>query len=109
MLVRPDEADPQTSVRHPRGSPPVSASISRTPLETICRAGRTSNREAEVTPASLGIADKRWKTSVDNAGEATTIERLGAAAEKSGKDDMEPQDFRERQGPRSGSFAFCSL
>jgi hypothetical protein len=96
-LVRPDEAGPQISVRHPRGSPPLSASISRTPLETICGAGRTSNRDAEVTPASLGIADKRSKTRLGHAGAATATERPMAAVETSGKDDMGPQDFREHQ------------
>ena len=34
-LVRPEEAGPVISVRHPRGSPPVAASISGTPLRTI--------------------------------------------------------------------------
>src|SRR5580704_19623370 len=97
-LVRPDEAGPQISVRHPRGSPPVSASISRTPLETICGAGRTSNRDAGVAPASLGMADKRSKTSVGHAATATVTGRPKAAGETSGKDDMEPQDFMERQG-----------
>jgi hypothetical protein len=97
-LVRPDEGGPKTSVRHPRGSPPVSASISQTPLGTICGAGRTSNRDAKVTPASLGIADKRLKTVVGHAGTATAAGRPMAAVETSGKDDMGPQDFRERQG-----------
>jgi hypothetical protein len=41
---------------------------------------------------------------VSLAGGATTIGQLGTATEKSGNDDMEPQDFRERQGPRSGSL-----
>src|SRR5271170_2296281 len=108
-LVRPDDAGPHTSVRHPRGSPPVSASISRTPQETICGAGRTSNRDAGVTPASLGIADKRSKTSIDRAGAATGTKRPGAAVETSGKDDMGPQDFRERSGPRPGSGADINI
>src|SRR5579863_4366379 len=98
-LVRPDEAGPQISVRHPRGSPPVSASISRTPLETICGVGRTSNRDARVTPESLGSADKRSKANVGHAEATTATGRPKAAGETSGKDDMEPQDFRERQGP----------
>src|SRR5271167_869362 len=104
-LVRPDEAGPQTSVRHPRGSPPVSVSISRTPLGTICGVGRTSNRDAGVTPASLGIADKRSKTSVDQAGAATATKRPGAAVETSGKDDMETSGFQGTSGPRAGSGA----
>jgi hypothetical protein len=66
----------------------------------------------------LGIAnnDKRLKSGVDQSGAAMAIGRLTAAVEISGKDDMEPQNFRERQGPRSDSgslgrnvFAFCSL
>ena len=76
----------------------VSVSISRTPLGTICGAGRTSNRDAGVTPESLGIADKRLKTSVRHVEATTATGRPKAAGETSGKDDMEPQDFRERQG-----------
>jgi hypothetical protein len=68
------------------------------PLETICGVGRTSNRDAGVTPASLGRADKRLKTSVGDAEATTATGRPEAAEETSGKDDMEPQDFRERQG-----------
>src|SRR5580692_652757 len=112
-LVRPDEAGPQISVRHPRGSPPVSASISRTPLGTICGAGRTSNRDAGVTPESLGMADKRLKTSVGHAVATTSTGRPKAVGETIGKDDIEPQDFRERQGHKrlwgGYIFAFCSL
>ena len=104
-LVRPDEAGPQISVRHPRGSPPVSVSISRTPLETICGAGRTSNCDAGVTPASLGMADKRWKTSVDHAEAATPTGRPGAAIEISGKDGIETSEFQGTSGPRPGSGA----
>src|SRR5271170_6626136 len=100
-LVRPDEAGPQISVKHPRGSPPVSASISRTPLETICGVGRTSNRDAGVTPASLGIAAKRSKTSVP----ATPSKRPTAAVETSGTDDMETSGFQGTSGPRPGSVA----
>jgi hypothetical protein len=88
-LVRPDDAGPQTSVRHPRGSPPVSVSISRTPLETICGVGRTSNRDAGATPESLGIVDRRLKTSVGHAEAATATGRPKAAVESSGTDDME--------------------
>src|SRR6266481_1434487 len=55
MLVRPEEAGPQISVRHPRGKPPVRASSSRMPLETMSGDGRTCKREAGVTAdASLG-------------------------------------------------------
>jgi hypothetical protein len=51
MLVRPEETLPQISVRHPRGSPPVSASSSRTPHETVSGSGDTSS-EAGPTPAT---------------------------------------------------------
>jgi hypothetical protein len=56
-VVRPDEAGPQISVRHPRGKPPVRASIAAMPLETISAAGRTANCEAGVTPASLASVE----------------------------------------------------
>jgi len=52
-VVRPEEAGPQISVRHARGRPPVSASMAAMPLGTISGVGRTANREAGVTPASL--------------------------------------------------------
>src|SRR5580692_11558758 len=104
-LVRPDEAGPQISVKHPRGSPPVSASISRTPLETISGVGRTSNRDAGVTPASLGIAAKRSKTSVP----ATPTKRPTAAVETSGTDDMETSGFQGTSGPRPGSGADINI
>jgi len=65
MLVRPEESGPQISVRHPRGSPPVSESSSRIPMETISGAGLTSSRDAGVTATSLGICDSRSRTSAD--------------------------------------------
>src|SRR5579863_4662351 len=68
------------------------------PLETICGVGRASNRDAEVTPASLGIADKRWQTSVDQAGAAIATKRPGAAVETSGIDDMETSGFQGTSG-----------
>src|SRR5580698_5983276 len=52
-VVRPEEAGPQISVRQPRGRPPVRPSIAAMPLDTISGTGRTANREAGVTPASL--------------------------------------------------------
>src|ERR1035438_2674962 len=39
-LVRPEEAGPTISVRHPRGSPPVASSTSRIPEGSISGAGR---------------------------------------------------------------------
>jgi len=58
--------------------------------------GRTSNRDAEVTPASLGIADndKRLKSSVDRAGASMAIGRPTAALKTSGKDDMKTSGFQ---------------
>src|SRR5437868_11799611 len=41
MLEDPEEAGPQISERHPRGSPPARASISATPVETISGRRRT--------------------------------------------------------------------
>jgi len=87
--VRPEETGPHISVKQPRGSPPVSASISHTPLETISGTGRTVSREAGVTSANLGNADRRSKT---RAGEFEATEATGrrtASVGKSGKDDME--------------------
>jgi hypothetical protein len=52
-VVRPEEAGPQISVKQPRGRPPVRASTAAMPLDTISGTGRTANREAGVTPASL--------------------------------------------------------
>jgi hypothetical protein len=62
--------------------------------------GRTSNRDAEVTPASLGIADndKRLISSLDQAGAETAIGRPSAALETSGKDDMKTSGFQGTQG-----------
>jgi hypothetical protein len=50
-VVRPEDAGPQISVRHPRGKPPVMASRAGMPLETISGAGRVSRREARITLA----------------------------------------------------------
>jgi hypothetical protein len=54
MLVLPEEAAPQISVRQPRGKPPVNESSCGIPLEAISGAGRTSSRDAGTTAASLG-------------------------------------------------------
>ena len=61
-LVRPEQAGPQTSVRQPRGSPPIRLSISRIPLEMVSGAARLSRRDAGVTPASLGTSERRLKS-----------------------------------------------
>src|SRR6185369_13559632 len=96
-LVRPEEAGPQISLRHPRGSPPASSSISRIPLETISGVSRTSSRDAAVTLASLGNAARRCKTSAGSFFEAkTTAPPEGAAKAK--EDIQGPLIFRERRG-----------
>jgi hypothetical protein len=56
-LVRPEEFVPQTSVRHPRGSPPVKASNCAIPLEAVSGAERISRHEAGITPANFGIPE----------------------------------------------------
>jgi len=94
-LVLPDEAAPQISLKHPRGQPPVSASSSRTPLETMSGAGRTSSRDAGVTCASAGRAGIR--SPLGGFPEPGAM-GLPSATEKSGIDDMRPLNFRERQG-----------
>jgi hypothetical protein len=112
-LVRPEEADPQISLRHPRGSPPVSASISRIPLETISGEGRTSSRDAGVTPASLDNPARCFRTAAGSfRGAQTTVQPNWA--EKSGED-MRPLKFsgNVRGGGASianpDTFAFYSL
>src|SRR5579885_1370001 len=46
VLVLPEEGDPQSSDKQPRGKPPASASIWAMPDEAISGFGRTSSREA---------------------------------------------------------------
>jgi hypothetical protein len=95
--VRPEEAGPQISLKHPRGNPPASSSISRIPLETISGVGRISNRDAAVTPANLGNAARRFKTSAGSFFEAnTTAPHQGA--EEANADIQGPLIFRERRG-----------
>jgi hypothetical protein len=98
MLVRPEEADPQISVRQPRGRPPVSASSSRMPLETISGAGRTSRRDA-------GVIDAASFGSASSPASRAALERTGkikgrprAADENTGEADICPQNFREQEG-----------
>src|SRR6266498_1183154 len=45
-VVFPDEAEPQISVKQPRGMPPAIAFNSAMPVESISGLGRTSNRDA---------------------------------------------------------------
>jgi hypothetical protein len=88
MPVRPDDAGPQISLKHPRGQPPVNASKARMPLETISGMGRTSKREAGVTWASFGTEDKT-APSFFSAGSATKMKgRLEAAKSTAGKADI---------------------
>jgi hypothetical protein len=63
MLVLPEEAVPQISVRQPRARPPVSESSCARPLETISGVARTSRREAGTTAANLGLAPIRAEIS----------------------------------------------
>jgi hypothetical protein len=91
--VRPEDAGPQISLRHPRGHPPVSPSRAAIPLETISGAGRTSNREAGVTWASLGTEP----SFLSNGFAAKMKGRPKAAVDKTGKADILPRIFRERR------------
>jgi hypothetical protein len=110
--VRPEEAGPQISLRHPRGSPPASSSISRIPLETISGVGRTSSRDAAVTPASLGNVARRFKTSAGSFfGANTTAPPQGA--EEANADILRTSNFqgtpRRLAEAANHSFAFYSL
>jgi len=53
-LVRQKNQGPQTSVRHPRGRPPVRVSPVRFRWKLVFWGGPCSMREAGITPASLG-------------------------------------------------------
>jgi hypothetical protein len=110
--VRPEEAGPQISLRHPRGNPPASSSISRIPLEIISGVGRTSSRDAGVTPASLGNAARRCKTSAGSFREAKTTVPP-AWAEKANEDIWGPLYFqgtpRRLAEAANRIFAFYSL
>jgi len=94
MLVRPEDAGPQISVRQPRGRPPVSISSSRMPLDTISGAGRTFRREAGVIEAaSFGIASNRaGSAAVERAGKIKGWPK--AADENTGEADIYPQKFQ---------------
>jgi len=123
-VVRPEEAGPQISVRQPRGRPPVSASISAMPLETISGAGRTANREAGVTPASLASLNvPGMNTPVEMAGttrcggrpSATSSSKAkgrpwAAEVETTAEDIDSSENFREhrRLEATGGNFAFSS-
>src|SRR5581483_11087982 len=110
-LVDPEEAAPQISERHPRGSPPASASTSVIPADTISGRGRTSSRDAGRTSVSLGTAESRFS----RAGPGSTGKITGwcAGSANTGNEDMRTSDFRERE-PGGGlpanqsSFAFYS-
>jgi len=104
MLVLPEEAGPQSSVKQPRGKPPVSESSSRMPLETISGAGRTSKREAGVTAAaSFGSASK-WASSASLERAGKIKGRPKAADENTGEADINPQIFRERNKSKMGEM-----
>src|SRR3979411_3240745 len=127
MLVLPDEADPQISVRQPRARPAVNESNCRIPLDTISGEGRISRREAGTTRASLGamLAEASiWSTLVAGflaadfsgqfgAGEKEKIKgRLVAADEKTVEADILTRNCqRTRARLSSGQisiFAFYS-
>src|SRR6202022_3346678 len=95
-LVRPEEAKPEISLRHPRGRPPVRESISRMPLETLSGEGRTASRDAGVTPASLGTAANRCKTCAGSLTKTALGRPQADCAQTCGEDNLEPQNFRER-------------
>ena len=100
-LVRPDEAGPKISVRHPRGSPPVRASIAWIPVETISGAGRASSRDAAVTPVNLGSAEKRSKSIAALFSGTKPIGRCIAAWEKTSGEAIKPPNFRERRSQKA--------
>ena len=81
-LVRPEEAGPQSSVRHPRGRPPVRASSAAMPLLTISGAGRISSREAGVMLAGGNfrplIVDRRLSVELRSTGQPLRL-RSGQA------------------------------
>jgi hypothetical protein len=95
-LVRPEEADPQISLRHPRGSPPVSASISRMPLEIISGEGRTARREAGVTPASFGTVASCFRTHAASLSKTATGWPPATCEQTNGEDNFDLRNFRER-------------
>ena len=130
-VVRPEEAGPQISVRHPRGRPPVRASMLEMPLETISGAGRISSREAGVMCANLGSEEARsaeksvgrmrcggrargcpcdgWEGR-DTSGTALASKRKGrpraAEVETTAEDIRSSEDFRERRGwSRGGKYS----
>src|SRR5438067_655029 len=89
MLLRPEEAGPQISERHPRGKPSVRRSSSGTPLETISGNGRTDKRDAGLTADSLGIAARRSAIAEPSWGEKATGRTGAAMAQKSEEEDIE--------------------
>ena len=110
-LVRPEEADPQISLKHPRGKPPVRASISGIPLDTISGEGRTSSRDAGATPASLGNAARCFRTSAGSFRGTKATARL-AGLEKS-EEDIKSLKFQGTSGGspamRTGQLVTLSL
>jgi hypothetical protein len=110
MLVRPEEAGPKISVRHPRGSPPVSASIAWIPVETISGTGRILSRDAAVTPLSLGSAERRLRRSAHLSSGAKTTGRFIAAWKQTRGEAIRPRNFRERRSRKaSGESRVVSL
>src|SRR4029077_4197514 len=85
-LVRPEDSGPQTSVRHPRGRPPLIASSCAIPQEIVSGAGRISRREAAVTPVSLGVRESCFKRTADLGSAAKGKPRPSASIRTSEED-----------------------
>jgi hypothetical protein len=100
MLVRPEDAIPQISVRAPRGNPPVNSSISRMPLETISNGALHANWEAGRMAESLGARDRLSKTSLGHGLLAlrSTIGKLDASAVRTRWEAMATSKLRAIDG-----------
>ncbi|MFY9905435.1 MAG: hypothetical protein WBD45_21055 [Terriglobales bacterium] len=105
MLVLPEEAVPQISVRQPRATPPVSESSCGIPLGTISGGGRTSRREAGTTEANFVLAPTWAKISAvllvifaavrrGEGGGEKTKGRPVATDEKTGEADILPRNYQ---------------
>jgi hypothetical protein len=116
MLVLPEEAVPQISVRQPRAQPPVNESNCGMPLAAMAGAGRTSSRDAGTTAASLEAAptvaniSAALVTGFLGGSSANSSEQIGedggekikgrlvAAAEKNGEADIIYSQFSGNSG-----------
>src|SRR5882762_8609782 len=106
-LVRPQDSAPLTSVRQPRGKPPVSASTCWIPLEAISGEGRISRCEAAVIPACGDLRASSRKRAADFASQTPGTPCISIG--NSGEAMRDPQIWK--QGGRSeelSTFAFYS-